>query len=64
MRLFIVLALSGSILAGCEQCNPEPRAGVNVGVGTSGVHGGVSVGRQCGPVHINVGAGNFYQFGW
>ncbi|TMV05661.1 argininosuccinate lyase [Ruegeria sediminis] len=64
MRLFLVLALSGAVVSGCEKCSPNPYTGVNVGVGTGGVHGGVSVGRQCGPVNINVGAGNYYHFDW
>lgn len=66
MRVVLMLALAGTVVAGCEKCVPDgPRANVNVGVGSGGtVHGGVSVGQSCGPVHINVGTGTGYHWGW
>lgn len=64
MRFFLILTVAGTVLAGCEKCSPNPRANVNVGVGSGGVHTGVSVGQQCGPVHFNVGTGNYYHSRW
>lgn len=58
-----LLLISLMFLAGCAACDVGPqRVGGTVGVGTDGVRGGVSVSNQCGPVHINVGAGRGY--GW
>lgn len=64
MRLLLILGVAGTVLAGCEKCQLDPSANVNVGVGSSGVHTGVSLGQSCGPVHINVGSGNYYHSRW
>lgn len=61
MRLIAMLSLVTLALAGCEQCAPGPHTNVNVGVGTGGVHGGVSVGQRCGPINISIGTGNYYH---
>lgn len=64
MRLFLILAVAGTALAGCERCSPRPSANVNVGVGTGGVRTGVNVGQSCGPLYIGMNAGEFYHPSW
>lgn len=61
MRLIFSLGLVATIVAGCEQCSPNPNVGVNVGVGSGGVSGGVSVGQSCGPVNFSVGGGDYWH---
>lgn len=61
MRLAIALSLCAFALSACEQCSPQPNVDVGVGVGAGGVSGGVSVGRQCGPVNFSVGTGDFWH---
>lgn len=61
MKLVISLAIAGLVVAGCEQCSPDPNVSVGVGVGSDGVSGGVSVGQSCGPVNFSVGTGDFWH---
>ncbi|MBY6088759.1 hypothetical protein ACX9MO_12555 [Pseudooceanicola sp. 502str34] len=64
MRLFIVLALAGTALAGCERCNPRPNANLNIGLGTGGVRTGLNIGQSCGPLYVGVRAGEYYHPYW
>ncbi|WP_425049671.1 hypothetical protein [Psychromarinibacter sp. S121] len=64
-RLILVfMLLAGTALAGCEKCAPNPKANVNVNLGSGGVRTGVSVGQRCGPVFVRVSSGDYYQPDW
>lgn len=64
MRKLTAIALAGLLLAGCETCQTPSDVTVAVGGGTSGVSGGVSVGKSCGPGYVAVGFGNGLYLGW
>lgn len=64
MRLMIAMTVAGAVLAGCERCQLDPRADVNVGIGSGGVSTGVSVGQSCGPINFSIGAGDYYHVNW
>lgn len=61
MKLTLSLVFAGLVVAGCEQCSPDPNVNVGVGVGSSGVSGGVSVGQSCGPVNFSIGTGDYWH---
>ena len=65
MKMFMAMALGCTVVAGCEACSPgAPNANVAINVGSGGVRTGVSVGKQCGPVHVGIGTGPYYHWGW
>jgi len=63
MRISLVLALAGFVIAGCEECTTSPDVNVGVGIGSGGASGGVSVGRSCGSGYISLGLGNSWHLG-
>ena len=58
------LILGTLVLAGCEACNSPAHVSGGVGVGSSGVATGVSVGQSCGPTHVRIGVGNGFGIGF
>ena len=64
MKRIIALTFVPLMLAGCATCNSPAHVSGGVGVGSSGVATGVSVGQSCGPGHITVGIGNGFGIGF
>ncbi len=64
MRKFALVLMSGLFVAGCEKCTAPAQVNANIGIGSGGAAGGVSVGKACGPAYVTLGVGNSYYLHW
>ena len=54
IRILSVLSLLALVACGADGEPVQPHAGVNIGIGASGVHAGGTVGVSRGPLSVGV----------